>query len=289
MTLQEVLQELIQRLGSGGDTVLAWEQLREWPKGAIEVFQKAGWIEATVAASTVECSGCEQNCFMPVHVLPARNGQPVRAYVVCDRPVDLGRIRIPISRLRQWQITEAQVALWLSGALGLKGKPERDQARGVFTLGNLQGKKRLGSVEFDTAESVCLNTSGHSRPLSEVVIFEGDQPRIDRSAILEMVDLPPVSESPGRVRKRGNKSTESPIQQTDAELGSSEWRKKIARTAANARHDRPGGSREKQKQMREIWASGKYSSRDLCAEQECAALGMSFSAARKALINRPRP
>ncbi len=288
MTLQDVLQELIARLGSGGDTVLAWEQVREWPKGAIEVFQKAGWIEPIAAASTVECSGCEQNCFMPVHVLPTRNGQPARAYVACDRPVDLGRIRIPIARLRQWQIAETQVALWLAGALGLKGKPERDQASGVFPLGNLQGKNRVGSVEFDTAEPVCLRTSGHSRPLSEVVNFEEDHPRIDRAAILELVDLPPVSESSDRVRKRGNKSTESPIQETDSKLGSSEWRKQIARTAANARHDQPGGSRDKQKQMREIWASGKYSSRDLCAEQECAALGMSFSAARKALINKLR-
>jgi len=289
MTLQEVLQELIQRLGSGGDTVLAWEQVREWPKGAIEIFQKAGWIELTVAASTVECSGCEQNCFMPVHVLPAQNQQPARAYVACDRRDDMGRVKIAMSRLRQWQITETQVARWVSGALGLKGKPERDQVSGVFTLGNLQGKKRLSSLEFDTVESVCLKTSGHSLPLSEVVNFEGDHPRIDRSAILELVDLPPVSESSARARKRGNKSTESPIQQTDSELGSSEWRKQTARTAANARHDQPGGSRDKQRQMREIWASGKYSSRDLCAEQECAALGMSFSAARKALINTPRP
>ena len=53
--------------------------------------------------------------------------------------------------------------------------------------------------------------------------------------------------------------------------------------AANARHSKPGGSRDKAQQMRALWASGKYSSRDICAEQECAALGMSFSAARKAL------
>jgi hypothetical protein len=110
----------------------------------------------------------------------------------------MGRVKIPISRLRQWQITEAQVALWLSGALGLNGKPERDQASGVFRLGSLQGKQRVGSLEFATAESVCLKTSGHSLPLSEVVNFEGDHPRIDRSAILELVDLPPVSESADR-------------------------------------------------------------------------------------------
>lgn len=61
------------------------------------------------------------------------------------------------------------------------------------------------------------------------------------------------------------------------------------KVAADARHDKPGGAREKAAAIRAIWASGKYSSRALCAEQECAALDMSFDAARKALRNTPKP
>ena len=57
--------------------------------------------------------------------------------------------------------------------------------------------------------------------------------------------------------------------------------------AANAKHSCSGGSRELAHKIRQIWASGKYSSRDICAEQECAALNMSFSSARKALRNTP--
>jgi len=53
-------------------------------------------------------------------------------------------------------------------------------------------------VKFDTAASVLLNVSGHSRPLSEVVNFERGHLSIDRAAILAMVDLPPVSEAAGR-------------------------------------------------------------------------------------------
>lgn len=60
-----------------------------------------------------------------------------------------------------------------------------------------------------------------------------------------------------------------------------------AQRAANALHDKAGGSREKAQKMRELWASGKYTSRDRCAEEECGALGMSFSSARKALRNTP--
>lgn len=58
---------------------------------------------------------------------------------------------------------------------------------------------------------------------------------------------------------------------------------------ADVRHSKPGGSRDKSQQMRALWASGKYSSRDICAEQECAALDISFSSARKALRGTPNP
>lgn len=59
--------------------------------------------------------------------------------------------------------------------------------------------------------------------------------------------------------------------------------------AANALHDKPGGSRSKANSIREIWASGRYSSRDLCAREECDHIGMSYSAARRALRNTPAP
>lgn len=73
------------------------------------------------------------------------------------------------------------------------------------------------------------------------------------------------------------------------EVGSREWRSENARKAANARHDKPGGSRDKLRQIRQIWATGKYTSKDRCAEEECAGLDMSFSTARDALINEPEP
>jgi hypothetical protein len=62
-----------------------------------------------------------------------------------------------------------------------------------------------------------------------------------------------------------------------------------AQAAANALHGRPGSSRDKQEQIRAAWASGKYANRDMCAEQECAALNMAFGTARKALRNTPEP
>ena len=62
-----------------------------------------------------------------------------------------------------------------------------------------------------------------------------------------------------------------------------------ARKAANARHDKKGGARDKARQIQAIWATGKYTSRNICAEEECAALNMSYTTARRALIGTPDP
>ena len=106
-----------------------------------------------------------------------------------------------------------------------------------------------------------------------------------RAAALPGIDLRSNVADPATDKR----STLDPVKLADPEIGSSEWRSQTARTAANAKHDQPGGSRDKQGRMRSLWASGNYSSRDICAEQECSALEMSFATARKALLNTPDP
>jgi hypothetical protein len=66
-------------------------------------------------------------------------------------------------------------------------------------------------------------------------------------------------------------------------------RSRIGRLASDALHNKPKGSRANQALIRAAWASGKFTSRDVCAEQESASIGMSFSAARRALRNTPDP
>lgn len=82
------------------------------------------------------------------------------------------------------------------------------------------------------------------------------------------------------ISAKREKLTEGMIEYAKKKISAASSR---AKTAAAALHNKPGGSRDKRNAIVEIWQSGKYSSRDLCAEQECAALGMSFSTARKAL------
>ena len=237
----------MQYLAHEGDTLLSWEKVRLWPTGAFEVFQEAGWI--VFASPATQRTG-----------------------------------KIQPEHLQQWRLTQRQVAQWVRGALGLKGKPRKDGTSGRLKLGNIQGDERSSALEFDAAGSVYVKSSRHTLPLAEIVALKHGQLVIDRAAIVDRVDLQPI---PASKVKRTCK--QPPTDLDGLETGPPEWRSQIAREAANARHDRPGGTRDRQQQIRAIWATGKYTSRDRCAEEECAALEMSFSTARKALRNTPEP
>ncbi len=57
---------------------------------------------------------------------------------------------------------------------------------------------------------------------------------------------------------------------------------------AKAEKQRPR-IRANRKHMLDVWLSGNYTTRDICAEQEAEALGITFSTARKYLTNSPNP
>ncbi|MFO1262703.1 MAG: hypothetical protein U1E84_05075 [Rhodoferax sp.] len=116
-----------------------------------------------------------------------------------------------------------------------------------------------------------------------------------RGTFSEHRDWPPLEtglftlEHVRRIEAEDFAEASTPVATKPPEVGTPEWRKQNAQAAASARHSQPGGSRDKQNQIRAIWASGKYKTRDICAEQECAALNMSIKSARNALVNEPDP
>jgi hypothetical protein len=153
--------------------------------------------------------------------------------------------------------------------MGITNPPHEDSVGKRWTLGPLKGNEYKGEVQLSVEGDVALMVAGQNIPLFHVLTLNRRELKLDKDALLRLVD--------GATR------------QPAAGVGSAVWRTQTAKAAANARHNQPGGSRDKQRQICEIWATGKYSSRDICAEQECAALGMSFSAARNALKNTPVP
>ncbi len=194
MTLEDVLEDLINRLEPSGDKTISWDQVQRWPEGALEMFQNEGWIKPALFAKSVVCPGCEENCYMPVQA-QTKNGQPTRIYVACDYRDDMGRIPIPQEMLQQWQITEDQVARWITRSLGIKGKPKKDKKSGTTHIGNFQGKKKSGLLQLDCQAPVSLKTSNHSQPLIEVFDIKENQLLINFESVTKMMDRTPPKKS----------------------------------------------------------------------------------------------
>ena len=129
---------------------------------------------------------------------------------------------------------------------------------GLFMAKNIVATQNAEEI------STMLHASAHS--LSSIQEFINEHP-IDALTVVRLIRLE---------RERGVSRIEI------------EAHKKMSSNGGTKR-DEILGHKAKRESIRQLWASGKYTSRDFCAEQECSALNMSFSAARKALRNTPDP
>jgi len=235
MTLEDVLRELLRCLGNAGEGIMGWEEVRRWPEGAVEVFFKAGWIRPAPPASTVECPGCEDRCFEPARVIQSQDRQQTRAFVACTHRDDMGRVPIPLTLLDQWQITDGQVARWVSGQLGLRAQPKQGWKNRNIELGIVRGTQRSGSVALDFSEPVCLKSDDQALPLVEVVSFEHGGLGLDQSAAVELVDH-------AAIRRRADSYEPSTIRRDARKLDTAArhdaWRKE----ARKLRRGHPGKS-----------------------------------------------
>jgi hypothetical protein len=271
MTEGDLLEHIFERLSraDSGQEIFGADEAAQWPEITLEVLINSGLLERAEPAQIIECDGCERNCFMPIFVRPAEGDRPARAFISCDKPEDVGRVPVELGRLTQWRITGGMLAGAVARLLGFTKSPHEDSVGKRWTLGRMKGKEYKGEMKLSVEGGIALMVAGQNIPLVHVLTLNRRGLKADKDAVLRLVD--------------------GATQQPASGVGSVAWRRQTAKAAANARHNQPGGSRDKRRQIREIWAMGKCSSRDLCAEQECAALGMSFSAARKALTNTPGP
>jgi hypothetical protein len=267
VTESDLLKHIFERLGcaNSGEEIFGADEAAQWPEGALETLVTCGLLGRAEPAKIVECDGCERNCFMPVHVRPAEDNRPARAFIACDKPENVGRVPVELGRLAQWRITSEMLAGVMARLLGFPNPTQEDSVGKSWSMGLLKDNECKGMAKLSVERGINLTIANKSIPLAHVLTLNRCWLKADRGAVLRL--------------------TAGVTREPASGVGSVAWRKQTAKAAANARHYQPGGSRDKQRQIRVIWASGKYSTRDLCAEEECAALGMSFSAARKALRN----
>lgn len=110
MELEEQLTDFAERIQSGCGPYVGYDEVQQWPKGRLEEFLDLGVLIKTTPAKTVDCTECWQKCpaIEPtIEVLP-NTGDKVGLYV-CKKEGGPGLIKIPLERLRRWEIVEAKL------------------------------------------------------------------------------------------------------------------------------------------------------------------------------------
>ncbi len=270
MNPAQALDGLLARIGAArpGRTVYIGDAQRAtWPPEAAAAFEAAGLLRSAAPTYRIICPGCEERCPMRAEQVP---GPPDRFFIVCDKPQNNGRIRLSPEGLRQWMTGVDLLAAALARCMRVRAAAGASTAAGTWALGYIEDHEDLGPATL-RLESRTFHVRLGSRelPLSGLLAIAGGRVGVKAHAMQRLL----------------GEEVETP----QAGVGSPAARTRQAKAAADARHGKPGGSRARHAQIREIWASGKYDSRDRCAEEECAALGISYSTARKALRNTPEP
>ena len=191
MTPEDALIELLDRLAAmQGDPVLINAvELSQWPDQAITAMKAQKLITKARPASSALCTGCEEECLMPVHTVPSPSGDTA-LFIICNKRDDISRVPVPSDRLEQWQISGDTVADLLTELLGLQRSRPGNSSPGRWEIGLLRGTKHASHLVLLAREKLTLTLAGHSIALDEVLRLEGSQFKVDKRRLARLVDQP---------------------------------------------------------------------------------------------------
>lgn len=186
----QALTAVIDRVSASGKPVrFGFDELQEWQDGLLASFVKARLLVKDVQTQSLECTGCEHGCFMPVYYADDQQ----RAFIVCDEPSmqdQMGRIAVSLPRLQQWQASAKQLAAVIADLLGVETKPSYHKESACYKLGMLKGDKGRRGVSL-AVQPLALVINQQSVALGELLHFEDDQLVIDDLRIAELLNLAP--------------------------------------------------------------------------------------------------
>jgi hypothetical protein len=191
MTLLEALLELLERVGASRDAaaLVSEEELSQWPAEAVRALKAKKLLQRASPPVSVVCPGCEQECVMPVHTLPAGAGAAA-SFVTCDKRDDINRVAVSAERLGQWRASAASIADLITGLLGLRSPDAGAISSGRWEIGMLKGGKHSSHIVLVADGQLTLCVAGHTVALADVLTLDGDSIKLDKQTLILFVDKP---------------------------------------------------------------------------------------------------
>lgn len=205
--------ELLGRVGaqSGAATLISDYELNGWPAEAVKAMKNSGLLEKSRPATSATCPGCERECVMPVRILAGAGHMD--AFIVCDKRSDINRVPVAFDRLEQWQTSGDSIANFLAHLLHLSRSGGGGASNGRWEIGLFKGAKHASHLVLLASDHLALTLAGHSIALSEVLTLEGNAFKVDKRALIRLVDHPVAgagdTESAAKRRERLKKRVQA--------------------------------------------------------------------------------
>ena len=205
----DVLLELLGRVGACQDTAIFIndEELHQWPMAAGKAIKSQKLIVKTRPASSAICPGCESNCVMPVHPLPATTGKAA-SFIVCDKRDDTNRVPVPAERLIQWQCNADLVCRFVAASLGLRSPARKADSNGRREIGIVSGDKRSQMFCLEVSGTLTLVAGNSKVPLAEFIEFREGTYMLDAAQIRRLADASTTADdgyTPSKARREARK------------------------------------------------------------------------------------
>ncbi|MGA8140533.1 MAG: hypothetical protein WB948_07585 [Desulfobaccales bacterium] len=185
----EALIELWDRVGAnhGAAVLVNDDELRQWPSEAVKAMKSQRLVTKARPAASVICPGCEHECVMPVHTVPATARSAV-SFIVCDKRSDINRVPVSASRLIQWQCNADLVCGFIAASLGLRRTGRQTANADLWEVGIASGNKRRQMLCLQADGVLTLVVGGNKVPLAELITFCDGHYSLDGDIIHRMVD-----------------------------------------------------------------------------------------------------
>lgn len=247
MTPQDALIELLGRVGArqGAAVLVHDEELNQWPAEAVKAMKSQRLIAKSRPTASAICPGCERNCAMPVHTLPATADVP-SSFIVCDKRSDINRVPVSTGRLNQWQCSADSVAGFVAAILGLRRSDKQTASAGLWEIGIASGDKRSHMLCLQGNGVLTLVAGNNMIPLAELIEYHDGAYLLDGAMIRRLVDATTTADN--RYTPRNAKRE---ARKLDTQAMYEDWRKAY-RTLKKNRPD-----------MSDIWFSRKIAKLDI--------------------------
>jgi len=209
MTPEDALIELLGRVGAGLGTVVLVndDELSQWPGAAVAAMKAQKLIAKARPASSALCPGCEHECVMPVHTLPATRGLPA-SFIVCDKRSDSNRVPIPSERLNQWKCSADSVCGFVATSLGLRRNDRETVDDGLWEIGLATGDKRSQTLCLQANGELFVVVGSNRVPIAELIEFHDGRYSLTGTMIRQLVDAATTADprhTPTTVKREARK------------------------------------------------------------------------------------